>query len=195
MEPIILASESKRRQEYFKLLGLPFTCMPSYIDETLDKTMDIMRAVEDLAQRKVKKVLEMLKNENPLWVLGADTVIDLDGKVYGKPIDREDARFMINAFQGRSHQVITALALYNGRKREIDCRSVSSNVSFAPLSAGEIEWYLDSGDWEGVAGAYKIQGLSSCFITGISGSFSSIVGLPLREFYAMLRDNGYPYGG
>ena len=204
MEPIVLASESERRQEYLRLLGLPFTCIPSSIDETLDPDMDIEQAVEDLARRKVMKVVDTLKamppsslpgEQNIAWAAGADTVIDLDGKIFGKPSDREDAKRMLCTFQGRDHRVITAAALYNGRKKTIDCRSVVSTVTFARLAEREIEWYLDSGEWKGAAGAYKIQGLASCFIVKIKGSYSSIVGLPLREFYVMLRDNGYPYGG
>ena len=108
-------------------------------------------------------------------------------------MDREDARNMLSALQGKTHEVITAIALYNGKS--IDCRSVTSTVSFAPLSEGEIEWYLDTGEWQNAAGAYKIQGLASCFISGISGSYSSIVGLPLRELYVMLNDNGYLLDG
>ena len=207
MESIILASESQRRQEYFELLGLPFTCVPSMIDESLIEGISIENAVEDLARRKVRKVVEILKDTPPLWVAGADTVIAIsenpdektdeksNEKIFGKPADREDARRMLSIFQGRTHSVITALALYNGRKKTVDSQSVTSYVTLAKLSPGEIEWYLDSGEWQGAAGAYKIQGLASCFITEIKGSFSSIVGLPLREFYAMLRDNGYPYGG
>jgi septum formation protein len=70
---------------------------------------------------------------------------------------------------------------------------VTSTVTFAPLSPDEIEWYLDTGEWQEAAGSYKIQGLASCFITDIKGSYSGVVGLPLREFYVMLRDNGYQY--
>ena len=195
MEQIVLASESPRRQEYLKLLGLPFNSIPSSVDETLDQDMDIQAAVEDLARRKVTALVEMHKNNEPLWVLGADTVIALDGKVFGKPTDREDAKRMLSVFQGREHRVITAIALFNGRKKAIDCRSVVSFVAVAQLSGSEIEWYLNSGEWQGAAGAYKIQGLASCFITEIHGSYSSIVGLPLREIYVMLRDNGYSYGG
>lgn len=159
--------------------------------------------METLALRKVSKAVEKLKagfsadsGKIPdLWVCGADTVIALEGKIYGKPLDRLDAGAMLKAFQGKTHEVWSAVALFSGRRDTFDCSSVVSYVTFAPLSEGEIEWYLDSGEWQDAAGAYKIQGLSSCFITGIQGSFSSIVGLPLREFYVMLRDNGYPYGG
>jgi septum formation protein len=102
---------------------------------------------------------------------------------------------MLRSFLGRDHQVISAVAIYKGSTKTTDCRSVISTVSFAPLTEGELEWYLDSGEWRGAAGAYRIQGLASCFISGIKGSYASVVGLPLREFYAMLRENGYPYGG
>ena len=195
MEPIILASASPRRQEYLKLLGLPFSCMPSSIDEDIDEYASPEAAAEDLARKKVINVLEKLKNEPPLWVLGADTIVTLDGTIYGKPRDREDARAMIAALEGRKHRVITALALYKGSTKTMDYRQAESTVFFAPMAKNEIEWYLNSNEWQDAAGAYKIQGLASCFISEIHGSFSSIVGLPLRDFYAILKDNGYHYGG
>ena len=154
---------------------------------------------EELAVRKIRSVLSSFKaapgGEMPLWVCGADTLILLDGKIYGKALDREDAGRMLKELQGKGHEVISAVALYNGRANTFDCRSAVSSVTFAPLSHGEIQWYLDTGEWQDAAGAYKIQGLASCFISSINGSYSSIVGLPLREFYGMLKDNGYPYGG
>ena len=202
MENIILASASPQRQEYLRLLGLPFTSMPPQIKEIFNEQAEPGAIAEELAVRKVKKVLETLKNENVAanspfpsnltWILGADTLICLDGKVYGKPFNRKDAGGMLHTFQGRTHQVITAIALYNGKSGCLDCRSVVSNVTFAPLSKDEIDWYLDSGEWQEAAGSYKIQGLASCFIKEISGSYSSIVGLPVRELYEMLKDNGYP---
>ena len=176
-----------------RLLGLPFSVAPSMVDEDFDERAEPRAAVEELAVRKVKKTLETLKD--PLWVCGADTLIALDGRIYGKARDRDEAASMLRSFQGRTHQALSAVALYCGRNRRFDCRTSVSEVSFASLAEGEIQWYLDSGEWRDAAGAYKIQGLASCFISGIKGSYSSIVGLPLREFYAMLRDNGYPYGG
>ena len=193
METIILASGSPRRQEYFRLMGLPFRCMPAQIDEDFNERAEAKTVAEALAARKVSKIVEILKEE-ARWVCGADTIISLDGKIYGKPLDRPDAEQMLWAFQGRDHRVITAIALYNDRAKTMDSRTVESTVSFAAMTAGEIEWYLNSGEWRDAAGAYKIQGLASCFISDINGSYSSIVGLPLREFYAMLRENNYPYG-
>jgi septum formation protein len=194
MEPIILASGSLRRQEFFRLLGLPFSIMPPRIDETIVQGMKPRKTAEDFAVKKIKKVMELMKGRIPAWICGADTIISVDGEIYGKPRDREDAGAMLSRLQGRSHEVITAVALKNP-EGAIDCRSVVSAVSFARLSREEIEWYLNTGEWQGVAGSYKIQGLASCFITGITGSPSAVVGLPMNEFYVMLRNNSYPYGG
>jgi septum formation protein len=194
VEPIVLASGSKRRQEYFRLLGLPFSIIAPEIDETPGEFKDPREMAEELAIRKVRKVLGYLKGRNPPWICGADTLISVDNTVYGKPEDRDQAAQMLRALQGREHQVITAVALYSGKANTIDCRPVISDVIFSPLEEEEIEWYLGTGEWQGVAGAYRIQGLGSCFISGIRGSYSSIVGLPIHEFYVMLRDNGYPYG-
>jgi len=195
MEPIILASGSPRRINYFRLMGLPFSCVSPNVEEIISENTVPQAAAEELALKKVRKIVESYKNENPLWVCGADTLIAMNGKFYGKPKDRNDAGNMLRVFSGRTHEVISALALYSGRTQKTDCRSVVSTISFAPISDGEIEWYLDSLEWQDAAGSYKIQGLASCFVSEISGSYSSIVGLPLREFYVMLRDNGYPYGG
>jgi len=170
-------------------MGLPFEVIPSPVKEILNKGVEPVQAVEELALQKINSVRELCGDRD--WIVGADTIILIDGQIYGKPRDRDDAGKMLGYFSERSHEVITAVALFNGKTKIIDCRSVISTVTFAPLTDGEIDWYLDSGEWQGAAGAYKIQGLASCFISNISGSYSSIVGLPLREFYVMLRDNCY----
>lgn len=195
MEPIILASGSLRRQEFFRLLDLPFNIMPALIDENYGNATDPREIAEDMALKKVHKIIDLLKSGTPPWICGADTIISVDGVIFGKPNDRDDAKRMLTALQGREHDVVTAVALYNGRNRSIDSRTVVSTVTFAPVSEGEIEWYLNTGEWQGMAGAYKIQGLAGCYVSEINGSYSSIVGLPIREFYVMLRENGYPYGG
>jgi septum formation protein len=170
--------------------------MPAQIDEDAGGASSLAPRLwaEDLAVRKVNKIVDILSSHLPGWIFGADTLISLDGDICGKPADREDAQAMLGRLQGRSHEVITAMALYNGKEKAVDCRSTVSEVSFAPLTQADIDWYLDTGEWQGVAGAYKVQGLASCFISNINGSYSGIVGLPLREFYVMLKDNGYAYG-
>ncbi|MDR2181335.1 MAG: Maf family protein [Treponema sp.] len=194
MEPIILASSSPRRKEYFKLMGLPFNIMPSHFDESPAEGQSPADYTAVMAAGKINTILEQLRGRIPHWICGADTVVSVDGEIFGKPPDRETARTMLEKLQGREHEVATSVALFNGNRQTTDCRSVLSAVTLAPLSDEEIEWYLNSGEWQGVAGAYRIQGQGACFITGIKGSYSSIVGLPLREFYVMLLENGYQYG-
>ena len=194
MEPIILASASPRRQEFFRLMGLPFSVMPAEIDESRITQTDPSKLTAELAVRKVEKVIEQMQNCQPNWICGADTVIALDGRIFGKPADYAEAAQMLNRLSGRQHEVFTSIALYNKREGRIDCRTAVCTVTFAPLSKAEIEWYLNTNEWQGVAGAYRIQGLAGCFISRVEGCPSTVTGLPLHELYAMLRDNGYPYG-
>jgi septum formation protein len=194
MEPFILASGSLRRQDFFKLLGIPFTIMVPGVDETAEEGITPAQHAERLARKKVDAVIELLSGRSPPWILGADTVVSLDGELFGKPRDRDDAALMLKKLRDREHQVYTAMVLYNGRTKAMDTRLSSSTVRFAGISDAEIEWYLDSGEWQGVAGSYRIQGLAGCFVSRIEGSYSTIVGLPIHQFYVMLRENGYPYG-
>jgi len=194
METIILASGSPRRLEYFKLMGLPFEVLKTEIDETLTKQTDPQKLTAELAVKKAENAINIMKANLPAWIFTADTVVALDGKIFGKPTDREDAAGMLRAFSGREHVVFTSIALFNREKNAIDCRTASCSVVFAELSDKEIEWYLNTNEWQGVAGAYRIQGLASCFITKIKGCQSTVTGLPLNEFYVILKDNGYRYG-
>jgi septum formation protein len=188
---IVLASGSPRRQEYFQMLELPFIVVPSLIDESRIKHKNPKKLTRELAIKKVEKVIKTMENP-PDWVCGADTVIAKNGKIFGKPQDRKEAAFMLKELSGEQHKVVTSVALYNGKK--IDCRSSVCKVTFASLSKKEIKWYIDSNEWKDAAGAYRIQGLAACFITKINGCPSTVTGLPLNEFYDMLRSNGYPFG-
>jgi len=194
MEPIILASASLRRQEYFKLLGLPYIIMPAKLDEQPRPDQTPGDYTQDMAIQKIKAIVDRLRNRIPQWICSADTVISVDGEIFGKPSGRADAMSMIERLSGREHEVFTSVALFSGRTGNTDCQTVKSQVSLAPLSKMEIEWYLNTGEWQGTAGSYKIQGLGACFAVSIKGSYSSIVGLPLHEFYDMLIRNGYQYG-
>ena len=202
MNPIILASASPRRQDFFRLMGLPFTCVPAMIDETPPEGLTPRQAAEELARRKALAVAERAQTgeHSSSWIFAADTIVVLENEIFGKPTDQDDARRMLERLAGRRHEVITAMALCNTQcnteSTTSDCRSVVSEVAFAPLTGDEIEWYLDTGEWEGAAGAYRLQGLGACLIESVNGSPSGVAGLPLFDFYAMLRDNGYlyPYG-
>ena len=195
----MLVSGSPRRQEYFRLLGLPFTVLPARIDESLrdvsiKSPTEPRAAAEELALRKLNRALELPGGKDAAWVFAADTLVALDGRIYGKAGNREEAGETLRSLSGREHRVITAMALRGSGEKAACRRSVESLVSFAPLSDAEIQWYLDSGEWQGAAGSYRIQGLGACFISSIQGSYSAVVGLPIREFYVMLRENGYHFG-
>jgi septum formation protein len=194
MEPIILASSSSRRQDYFRLLGLPFNIMPAKLDEKPGSGQCPGDYTRDMAVKKVKAIIDQLHGRIPQWICGADTVISLNNEIFGKPADRTEAKAMIEQLSGREHKVFTSVALFKGKNQNIDCCTVESTVCFVSLTEREIEWYLNTGEWQGVAGSYKIQGLGGCFVDSIKGSFSAIVGLPMHEFYSMLIRNGYQYG-
>lgn len=193
MEPIILASSSPRRQDILKMLGIPFQVIMPNIDEAIAAaTVDTEEMPELLAREKVAEVLHSLPPAQKIpWILGADTVIVKNGKIYGKPENQEQAEEFLHDFQGSTHTVITALALYNGRTKTTTSKTARTKVTFASMSDAEIQWYLDTGEWHGAAGGYRIQSLASIFISKIEGSQSCVTGLPISELYAILNEQGY----
>lgn len=192
MKPIILASSSPRRQEILKLLNIPFKVVMPEIDETQPADVETERLPEYLATRKVDAAARTMSTGAELpWILGADTLIELDGKTYGKPSDQEQATQFLRELQGKTHRVLTGIALYNGTLHFVSTRTVISRVTFAPMTQEEIDWYIGTGDWYGAAGGYRIQGLASCFIKNIEGTNSAVMGLPIFELYDMLKEQGY----
>ena len=192
MEPIILASSSPRRQEILKMLKIPYRVIIPNIDETLTNAIDPEQVPELLAREKVTAVINSLPAGQEIpWVLGADTVILFEDKLIGKPENHEQAAEYLHKLQGKTHIVITALVLYNGRTHEAKSRICKTNVTFAPMSDEEINWYVETGEWHGAAGGYRIQSLASCFIKKIEGSHSCVIGLPIYELYDILREQGY----
>lgn len=131
--------------------------------------------------------------ENPKeFVVGADTVVVIDGKVLGKPKDKEDAKKMLKSLSGRSHEVITAYTLINLEKNIEITESVKSVVYFKQISDKEIEWYIKSEEAMDKAGAYGIQGLGSIFVDKIDGDFFAIMGFPINHFIKTLNDLKIP---
>ena len=192
MEPIILASGSPRRQETLKTLGVPFQVIIPEIDENLSEGIELEKLPEYLAAKKVEYVSKMLpaKQEVP-WILGADTIMIMDGKVYGKPADIDEEIKFLKEYSGKTHTVITSIALYNGKLKYLSTRTAQTKVTFANISQEEIDWYISTGEWHNVAGGYRIQGFGSYFIKKIEGTSSTVVGLPLFELYDMLKEQGY----
>ena len=192
MEPIILASSSPRRQEILTKLGVPFRVIMPEIDETIPENMEPEVIAELFATKKVDAVMRTIPSGQIVpWIFGADTIIVLNGKVYGKPENQEQAAEFLNEFSGREQTVISAMALFNGKLNYLSTRINKTKVRFSKMSAEEVEWYVNTGEWHGAAGGYRVQGMASCFIEHIEGSYSSIIGLPIFEFYDILKEQGY----
>ncbi len=148
-----------------------------------------MSIAEELPKKKIQ-ALELADNEIALC---ADTTVALGRRILGKPADRKEARSFLSLLSGRRHKVITCVAVK--KQNQVKLKDVISVVKMKVLSFQEIEAYLDSGDWEGKAGGYGIQGPAASFIPWISGSYTGIVGLPLTETMSLLGSLKYPVFG
>ena len=194
---IYLASQSPRRRELLKQIGVAFDVLPLRAGPgRLDvvETPSVGEAARDFARR--------MAHEKAAWgwravdarhllrfpVLGADTVVDLDGAILGKPADRAEAEAMLVRLSGREHWVHTAVAVQHEARFEL--RLSSSRVRLAPLDAAAIAHYLENGEYLGKAGAYAIQGRAGAFVEYIEGSYSGIMGLPLYDTSVLLRAFG-----
>ena len=183
MKPLILASQSPRRKELLEKCGHPFTVEAADLDETLNPDVTLEEAVKDLSYRKAKAVLAL---HPEAVVIGSDTIVVKDGRILGKPKDREEAREMLEALSGASHQVIIGLCILSTERQY---RDVSvSDVTFSKLTEEEITDYLESGEADDKAGAYGIQGKAGNFITGIRGDYYAIMGLPVSMIYQELKN-------
>jgi len=192
MEPIILASSSPRRQDIMKMLKIPYRVIMPNIDETISTMLDHEEIPELLAREKVLSVIHSLPvGQEIQWILGADTIVSFENEIYGKPNNQDEAFEYLKKFQGKTHSVITSLVLYNGRAKTTTSRTSKTLVTFAPMTDEEIQWYVDTGEWHGAAGGYRIQSLASAFIQKIDGSYSGAVGLPIFELYDILKEQGY----
>jgi septum formation protein len=204
MKTLVLASASPRRREILGSLGFDPLILPQDIDESACDHLPVSMRVTALAERKARCAAAMLPPSCPIhdaFILGADTLVCLEeaGSVmaFGKAADSTEARSMITRLAGRSHHVHTGLALYLPGSESVISASSDSLVSFAAMDAADIDFYIRTGDWEGAAGSYKIQGCAAWFIERIEGSWSGIVGLPIRELYGMLRKANFrplPFG-
>ena len=185
MEKIHLVSSSPRRQTLLDQMGIPFAVCP--VDTEEDMTQKL--SPEGLAIALSREKLEAFLNEPPLdlkWAVAADTFISYRNRRVGKPQNREEAEKELRSLSGMTHQVLTGISLYSVRENTLISEVDVTDVTFRPLSDREIRWYLDSGEWEGVAGSYRIQGKGECLISGINGSYSNVMGLPITRFYGML---------
>ena len=184
---VILASKSPRRKELMDLLGIDYDIIVSNADETLEEGLSLEEQSKRLAFIKAKAVFD--KVEGDKIVIGSDTIVVKDGKIYGKPKDREDAINMINSIKNDKHQVITSIAILVQKegeyKEHIDY--VVSDVYVSDMTEKEIEEWVDTGKAYDKAGAYAIQLEFAKYIDRLDGNYGAIVGLPINEVYRILK--------
>ncbi|MCI8916611.1 MAG: septum formation inhibitor Maf [Oscillospiraceae bacterium] len=184
---IILASNSPRRRELLGQMGLKdFQVSAPNVDETVEPGLSPAEMVEELSLRKARAAAKKAGPED--LVIAADTVVALDGKVLGKPRDREDAFAMLSALSGREHRVYTGLTVLRGEEAATGHEETA--VAFRALKPGEIQGYIATGEPMDKAGAYGIQGLGALLVSGIRGDYCNVVGLPVFRLGRMLADFG-----
>ena len=181
--PLILASASPRRRELLASLGVAFEVAPSDVDETLDP-LPLPEAVARLALRKARVVAGSWPSA---VVLGADTIVVIDGRALGKPTDPDDARAMLRTLRARTHDVMTGVAVVDGATGRFAVDTAISRVTMAVYDDAAIDAYVAGGEPLDKAGAYAIQGAGGALVAGLDGSRSNVVGLPLAATAALLR--------
>jgi septum formation protein len=188
---LILASASPRRRALLRQAGVPFTVRASGYREGTPAGDPVVFALR-AARGKAADVARGLKV--PAWVLGADTLVVLGRRVFGKPRHRAEAAAMLRALAGREHRVISGVVLREAPAGRTWAWTETTVVRMRHLGAGELERYLDSGEWRDKAGAYGIQGRAGAFVTGLRGCFFNVVGLPLGAVCARLSRLGFRLG-
>lgn len=197
---IYLASRSPRRRELLTQIGVPFSLLlfrsagrsDDQVDETPLPNEQVEAYVVRVARAKAEYGEQLVHSRHlrPYPVLSADTTVELDGKIYGKPVDAADATNMLRAFSGRTHRVLTTVAV--AWQDRVTHRLNINEVRFRDISEAEIRHYVHSGEPMDKAGAYGIQGHAAMFVAEMRGEHSGIVGLPLCETTLLLREIGYP---
>lgn len=187
-DAIVLASASARRSQLLDQIGVQHACVAADIDESPRAGESPSDYVSRLAREKAEAVVRLQGGCAQRPVLGADTTVVLGGRIYGKPVDEDDCVAMLGALAGRTHDVLTAIALWHdGRLHQ---GLSTTRVSFRPIEADECRRYWASGEPAGKAGAYAIQGFGAVFVTRVDGSFSGVMGLPLCETALLLDGAG-----
>jgi len=192
---VILASRSARRQELLARIGIDHEVVAPDIDESQYPGESAINYVRRLSYEKAEKISKQFADEDDVMVVGADTCVELDGVVFGQPVDRDDAERILRALSGRTHNVHTGVTVISRgliNTELINTQSIrtivdSARVTIAPLSHHILEWYLDTEESYGRAGAYAVQGQGGVLVTRVQGLMSTVVGLPLRQTYELLR--------
>ncbi|MBQ3552600.1 MAG: septum formation inhibitor Maf [Clostridia bacterium] len=184
---LILASASIRRRELFSMIGLKYEVIPSLADEDAP-LLPPGEFVEQLAFFKANSVFEQQKDKGDCCVVGCDTIVEIDGKIIGKPRDEADACRILRLLSGRTHTVYTGICVMRGNITDI--RHDTTRVTFSKLTDAEIKAYVATGEPMDKAGAYGIQGVGGVLVCGVEGCYFTVVGLPLPMLYDMLKKAG-----
>lgn len=183
---MILASKSPRRKEILENIGFNLEIRSEEIEEVSDKK-EVVEQIKDIAYKKVEAVAKIYPDE---YVVGADTIVEVDGEIIGKPKDREEAKKILQKLSNRSHNVITAFSFIN-RSKNISIVDVAiTKVYFKELSMEMIDWYIASGEPMDKAGAYGIQDKGAIFVEKIEGDFFTVMGFPIEKFMERLNELG-----
>jgi septum formation protein len=184
---LILASSSPRRAEILRNAGFEFDIQPANVDETRfagERAEDYVKRLADAKARLIAQYAD--RSEGPAIMIGADTVVVVEGQILGKPTDAEDARRMLRLLSGRDHDVLTGLSFLSIPARMEKAHVESTRVSFLPLSDEDIEDYIRTGEPFDKAGAYGIQGIGGRFVRRIEGCFFNVMGLPLSRVWSIV---------
>ena len=188
---LILASASPRRRELLERAAVAFEVRPANVPERREPGEPPALFARRLALAKARAVARTVGAEPPRLVLGADTIVVIDTDVLGKPANAEHAVELLSRLVGRSHRVITAVALVESASHDSRHAVVESTVSMRPASAEEVRTYVATGEPLDKAGAYAVQGIGRRFVEKVEGSESNVIGLPLEETLALLRQAGW----
>ncbi len=190
MKNIVLASKSLDRRKILKGARLPYEVLITNVDEDDFKkeNSNPIELVKQLANAKALKAKEKLAQENKdAIIVAADTIVELNGEIIGKAKDEEHAFRILKKLAGRSHKLITGIAVTETYNPKIIIDHDSTSVTFLDLTDKEIWGYIKTGEWQGRAGAYSIRERASLFIKSIQGSSSNVIGLPMNKLYQILR--------
>lgn len=190
MKQVVLASASPRRQALLQQIGIACQQQAMDVDERQLSGEDPVAYVQRLARMKAEACWQRDAGMQSAVIVAADTVVVVDGRVLGKPVDRADGLRMLASLSGRRHTVSTGVAVLSAQGMSLAC--VSTRVTMAAINEREAEAYWATGEPADKAGAYGIQGLGAVFVQGIEGSYSAVVGLPLMETAALLAQHGVP---
>lgn len=185
MPPLVLASTSPARQTLLRSLGIPFSAVAPGVDESLPPGTRVEEAVRLLAELKARAVAGL---HPEAWVLGADQLGEVDGRLLGKPANRDEARLQLRALSGRTHRLLTGVCLVGAGREETVVEEARLTV-FA-LREAEVEAYLDTGEWEGCAGSYRVEGRGQGLFARIDGDRTCVQGLPMQAVVRLLRGRG-----